>query len=95
MIIIKKPIAWLPIAISLLALTIMLIFIAMSGPPARQADEGTGAHLFQIWLTSELLMMTFFGFKYLPKEPKQALGILAIQIIAVVAACSPVFYFKL
>jgi len=73
----------------------MLIWIAIAGPPVRQPDEGTGAHLFQIWLVLEILMVSFFAIKWLPQKPKPALLILAIQIIAILAACAPVFYFKL
>ncbi len=93
--ILKKPSAWIPIALSLTVLATMLIFIAMFGAPVHQADEGTGAHLFQIWLVLEVLMMVFFAIKWLPRAPKQALAVLAIQIVAALAACAPVFYFKL
>jgi len=92
---IKKPSAWLPVAISLTVLAIILIHIAIFGVPVRKADEGTGAHLFQIWLVLEVLMVAFFAIKWLPRNPKQALLVLAIQIIAALAACAPVFYFKL
>ena len=92
---IKKPSAWIPIAISLTVLVIMLIYIALLGVPTREADEGTGAHLFQIWLVLEVLMVAFFAIKWLPQKPKQALLILAIQIIAILAACAPVFFLKL
>ena len=80
---------------SLTVLAIILIRIAMFGVPVREADEGTGAHLFQIWMVLEVLMVAFFVIKWLPQTPKQALLVLAIQIVAALAACAPVFYFKL
>ncbi len=67
----------------------------MFGLPVREADEGTGAHLFQIWLLLEPFMVGFFAVKWLPQKPRQALLVLAIQIVAALAACAPVFYFKL
>ncbi len=91
----KKPSAWIPIALSLSVLTVMIIFIALSGPPTRQADEGVGAHLFQIWLVLEVLMVGFFAIKWLPQRPTQTVLILLIQIVAVLATCFPVFYFHL
>ena len=91
----KHPGAWIPIGMSLTVLVIMLVSIAIFGPPVRQPDEGTGAHLFQIWLVLEVVMVSFFAIKWLPKEPRQALIILGLQILAVLAACAPVFYFKL
>ncbi|MBI2188664.1 MAG: hypothetical protein HYU37_16315 [Acidobacteria bacterium] len=45
-----KPSAWGPIALSLVVLAVMLTSIVVFGPPAPQPDEGTAAHLFQIWL---------------------------------------------
>jgi len=93
--ILKKPGAWIPIAVSLVVLATMLIFIAMFGSPVRQPDEGAGAHLFQIWLVLEVFMVSFFAVKWLPQQPKPALLILVIQIMAVLATCAPVFYFKL
>lgn len=91
----KKPSVWIPIAMSLIVLVTMLIYIVISGVPVRQPDEGTGAHLFQIWLVLEVLMVLFFAIKWLPQRPKQALLVLAIQIVAALAACAPVFYFRL
>jgi len=92
---IKQPSAWIPIALSLTVLTAFIITITISGPPAREPDEGTAAHLFQIWLVLEVFMVSIFALKWIPQNSKQALIIFAIQIIAVLAACYPVYYFKL
>lgn len=92
---IKKPSAWIPIAIPLAFFAIMLYRFAMFGPPVREADEGTLAHLFQIWLVLEVFMVLFFAVKWLWQAPKPALVILAVQIAAAFAIIAPVFYFKL
>ena len=91
----KRPSAWVPVALSLTVLAIMLTFISISGPPVRQPDEGTGAHLFQIWLASEVLLVSFFAVKWLPQAPGPAAMVLAVQIAAALAACAPVYYFHL
>ena len=91
----KQPSAWLPIALSLTVLAIMLISFAIFGIPHRQADEGTAAHFFQIWLVLEMMIIAFFAIKYLAKKPKQAVQVLALQIVAALAACVPVFLLKL
>ena len=91
----KKPSAWVPVALSLGVLAAMLFCIAVFGVPAHEKDEGVGAHLFQMWLVVEAVMIAFFAIKWLPQKPKQAISILAIQTIAVLAACFPVFYFRL
>ncbi len=94
--ILKKPSAWIPIVLSLVALTMILAAIAIVGVPAASPeDEGVGAHLFQIWLVVEAFMMAFFAITWVPQQPKQALVVLAIQIAAALAACAPVFYFNL
>jgi len=92
---IKKPSAWIPIAISLAVLATMLIYITIAGATTRQPDEGTAAHLFQIWLVLEVLMVGFFAVKWLPQMPKQTFLVLVIQIVAVLAACALVFYLGL
>ena|SRR3989344_3225109 len=95
--IIKHPSAWIPVALSLAMLIFILSYIAMNGVPAPdpEADEGIAAHLFQIWLVLEVLMVGFFAIKWLPKKPKQAIVVLTLQIAAVIAACAPVFLLEL
>jgi hypothetical protein len=80
---------------SLIVLAMFFIGIAMFGVPHREPDEGAAAHLFQIWLAVEVLMVAFFAIKWLPLAPTQALLILAIQIVAALAACAPVYFLNL
>ena len=54
-----------------------------------------GAHLFQLWLVLEPLMVGFFAVKWLPRAPKQALFILALQIVVALLPISVVFSLKL
>ena len=92
----KKTSAWLPIAMSLAMLVIMLGTFSMSGfHPVREVDEGVGAHLFQIWLVLEVFSISFFALKWLSQKPKEALLILAIQVTLAFIVCFPVYYFKL
>lgn len=89
----RKPSAWVPIALSLGMLAFIFTYIMLFGvsAPQQNKDEGTPAHIFQLWLVLEAVMILFFAITWLSKEPKQALIILAIQIIAVLAACAPIF----
>jgi hypothetical protein len=91
---IKRPLAWIPVAMSLAILAMVLTTIGISGA-VRQEDEGTQAHIFQIWLVLEVVLVTVFAVEWVPRRPKQALIILAIQILGALAACAPVFYFRL
>lgn len=92
--IIKKPSAWVPVAMSLTAIAVLLVSFAKYGI-VHEADEGTAAHLFQLLMSGQVPIVAFFAIKYLPRVPKQALFILVIQAVAGLAAMAPVFYFKL
>ena len=86
----KHPSAFLPPLMSLGALTTVLIFLALHGP-APQADEGTAAHIWQLLMVAQAPIVLFFAIKWVPRSPRQAVPILALQVIAAVAAMTPVF----
>ena len=86
----KRPSAFIPIALSLVALSVVLGHIAMFGT-ARQADEGAAAHIWQLLMAGQLPIIAFFAIKWLPRTPSQALLILGLQILAGLAAAAPVF----
>jgi len=86
----KEPSAFLPVVMSGVALCIVFIHIALNGV-ARQADEGAAAHIFQILIVAQLPLVAFFAFKFLPRMPKEAAGVLAIQAAAGLAALAPVY----
>lgn len=91
---IRQPSAFLPVAMSLVALALVLSHIALFGI-VHEADEGTAAHIWQILMAVQAPIIAFFAIKYLSQRPKQALLILALQIVAALSACTPVFFFKL
>jgi hypothetical protein len=86
----KRPSALIPIAMSLVALLVVVTHIAMFGT-ARQADEGTAAHLWQLLMAGQLPVIAFFAIKWFPRTPGPALLVLALQAIAGLAAAAPVF----
>jgi hypothetical protein len=86
----KHPSAFLPIAMSLLAVGVVLTHIALFGT-ARQPDEGTAAHLWQLLMGGQLPIILFFAIRWLPRAPRYALPVLAIQAAAAVAALAPVY----
>ncbi|GLV53359.1 hypothetical protein KDH_02140 [Dictyobacter sp. S3.2.2.5] len=91
---IKQPSVFLPVVMSLAALALVLGHVALFGV-VHQADEGAAAHIWQLLMVLQLPIVGFFAIKYLPQKPRQALLVLAIQIIAALAAFAPVFFFKL
>lgn len=88
---IKKPAAYLPIAMSLTALALVLVHAARYGI-IHEADEGPTAHLFQMLMAAQVPLVLFFAFKWLPKAPGQTLRILALQISAALAALASVYW---
>lgn len=86
----RHPTAWVPVAMSLAALAVVLVHVALFGA-AREADEGTAAHLWQLLIAGQLPVVAFFAARWLPRSPSQALPVLALQAGAGVAALSPVY----
>ena len=86
----KKPSAWIPIVIPLIFFAYLVTYITVFGI-VREEDEGTGAHLFQLWLVLEPLMVGFFAVKWLPRARKEALTILAFQMVAALMSITLVF----
>ena len=93
---IKKPSSLLPIAMSLAALSLVVGHVAIFGINQNpQADEGTAAHLFQLFMAGQVPIMAYFIIKWLPKMPKQALQILVLQILAALLAFTPVYFLEM
>lgn len=86
--------AWLPLAMSFAALALVLGHIAVFGA-AREADEAAAAHIFQLLMAGQVPIIAFFVIMWLPRTPRQALLILALQAGAALAAFAPVFIFNL
>jgi hypothetical protein len=89
----KRPSALLPVALSLAALAIVIGYATMFGT-ARQADEGTAAHVWQLLMVGQVPVVAFFAIKWLPTQPRQALMVLALQVSAALAAMFPVWWFQ-
>ena len=89
--ILKHPSAFLPISMSFLAVAAVLIHIVLFGA-ARQPDEGTAAHLWQLVMAGQLPIVAFFVIRWLPLAPGCALPVLTLQAGAAVAALAPVYF---
>ncbi len=88
----KRPSAFAPIALSLASLVIVITYAVMFGT-ARQADEGTAAHLWQILMAAQVPVIAYFAIRWIPVQPKQGVAVLALQITAAFAAAFPVWWF--
>lgn len=83
--------AWLPVAMSLSALTLVLGHAAVYGI-IHEADEGTPAHIFQLLMAGQLPVVAFFAIRWLPQTPVPASRVLALQAGAGFAAIASVFF---
>jgi hypothetical protein len=90
----KRPSAFLPVAMSFAAVAMVLGHVAMFGV-VREADEGTAAHIFQLLMIAQVPFVAFFAIKWLPRSPGQAMQELALQLGAGLAALAPVFFLGL
>ena len=90
----KQPTAWLPLAMSLAALALVLGHAALYGV-VHEADEGTPAHLFQLLMAAQVPIVAFFAIKWLPRAPRQTVCVLLLQAAAALASMAPVFFLNL
>ena len=89
----KSPSAFLPVVMSLAALATVAVYVALFGV-ARQPDENTAAHLWQLLKAAQVPIIAFFAIKWLPRQPMRALTVLAIQAAAALAAMAPVYLLR-
>jgi uncharacterized membrane protein YoaK (UPF0700 family) len=80
----RRPTGVLPLVISGGFLAILLSGLAQ-GTLVRQPDEGTAAHLFQILMPLQVIVIGVFAASWLPRNPRSAIGVLALQTAAFLA----------
>lgn len=86
----KKPSAFVPMAMSLTALAVVLGSILMFGV-VHKADEGAIAHIWQLLMAGQLPILAYFVIRWLPRAPRQTLYVLSLQIGVALAAFAPVY----
>lgn len=90
----RRPSAFTPLLISLFLLALIWTQIARFGV-VHQGDEGTAAHLFQILMPVQILIIAFFAAVWFRKQPKAALGVLTLQFGAALAVLATVYLLRL
>jgi hypothetical protein len=88
---IKQASALIPVVMSLAALGLVIGHALMFGI-VHEADEGTPAHIFQILMAAQVPVVLYFAAKWLPRAPRQALLVLALQAGAGLAAFASVYF---
>jgi hypothetical protein len=87
----KRPTGFLPLAISVAFLVPMVVGLAQ-GTLVRQGDEGSAAHLFQLLMPLQLVVIAWFAASWLPKQPRSAAQVLLLQGAAFFAVLSVVYF---
>jgi hypothetical protein len=87
----KLPSAFVPVAMSAAALCLVFAQLVFFGA-APKPDEGAAAHLWQLLMAGQVLVVAFFAFRWVPKRPRPALAVLALQIVVFIAALAPIYF---
>ena len=88
---IRQPTVFLPLAMSLVALSMVLVHFAIFGI-VEETDEGTAAHIFQLLIVVQVPFIAFLAFKWLTVAPRQTLFFIVLQGSAALAAIVAVFF---
>jgi hypothetical protein len=91
---IRRPSAFIPLAMSLSALALLLVAIVVGliQHSPRETDEGSVAHIWQLLMTVQMPIVAFFLIKWVRRAPGQAIRVLALQIAAWLASCAPAIF---
>ena len=91
--------AWLPLGLAAAAVGLLLAFL-VTGPHAPtlisdhgeiRHDEGVAAHLWQLLMVLQAAAIVLFAVLWLPRDPKRAAVMLALQAAGFIAACAPLY----
>jgi hypothetical protein len=86
----KAPSAWLPIAMSGVALVVVLTRLWVAGT-GRESDEGAAAHLWQLLMVGQAPLIGWFLYRSTWGNWRQVAAVLAVQGLAFLLAAAPVF----
>ena len=90
----RQPSGFLPLAMSLAGIALVLVHIAVAGA-GPEADEGTVARARWLLMVAQVPEVAFFALTYLPRSPRPALPVLGLQGAAVMANLAAVRLFNL
>ncbi len=90
----RHPAAWLSLGLGAAALLWLVSWLVLFGTEP-QPDEGLGAHVFQLLMVGQLAAIVVFAASWIPREPRAAWRLLALDLLVAVAALLPVWYFRL
>ncbi len=78
----RQPTGYLPVAMSLGALAMIVWFVAVYRV-VHQPDEGAQAHLWQLLVAGQVPAIAYFALRWLPRARRAALNVLVLQATAI------------
>ena len=84
----KRPSAFQPVVVLLLALCLVVWFVATFGT-VRKTDEGTATHVFELIMGAQAPVVAYFPITWLHRAPRQVAVVLVVQLCAARAALAP------
>jgi hypothetical protein len=88
--ILARPSAFMPVLMSMTAVAVVALHVLRYGG-AREVDEGTSAHVWQMLVGLQVPIVAWFGARWLPRAPAKAVLVLILQAVALLAALAPVY----
>jgi hypothetical protein len=85
----RIPSAWVPLAMSAIALAVVAGHLLSSGV-APGVDEGAAAHVWQLLMVGQLPVIGWFLLRWFPRGRAAAAQVLVAQVIALLVAVAPV-----
>jgi hypothetical protein len=85
----RHPSAFIPLLMSLAAFAILAAHVLIFGT-AREADEGTSAHLFQLLMVGQVPLVAYFALTARRRTTDRVLLVLGAQLLAAAGALAPV-----
>ena len=88
---IRKPSAYLPLAMSLATLILVLAHAIVFGI-THDADEGAAAHTWQILMSGQLPFVAYFMLRWLPHQFKESLQMIVLLATTWLANFAAVYF---
>ena len=78
----RRPLAWLPIALSLTALALVVGYALTVSPLPSGGDEALPARIFQLLLAAQVPIVVWFVATSGARRPGVTVAIVALQVLA-------------
>ena len=87
----QRPSAWPPLAMSGIALAIVVHHHLSFYGAAPEADEGAAAHVWQLLMIGQVPIIAWCAFNRSSNRPRRRTRVLAAQLLALLLALAPVY----